>query len=218
MGVCLSCCPTMPRAKSYDEDAVLTAAMQAFRVHGYGALSIKQLEDCTGLKAGSIYNSFTDKAGLFEAALAHYTRKVVQGRIDTYLVPAQGLKGLRAMFMSLLREPDGGRHGCLLTNTAIEFGGDSRGREHAPGRRLLQSGLDLLRHAFEGVLRQAQATGELALDTDPATLALKLLALYQGILVLVRSGVAEDRGIKRLIDAEFHPLGPGAAIREPSAS
>lgn len=205
----------MPRTKSYDEDTVLCAAMEAFRVHGYGAVSIKQLEDSTGLKAGSIYNSFKDKAGLFEAALSHYNLKVVQGRIDTYLMPSQGLKGLRALFMSLLREPDGGRHGCLLTNTAIEFGGDSRGREHAPGRRQLQAGLDLLRHAFERVLQQALAASELALDADVATAALKLLALYQGVLVLVRSGVAEDRGIKRLIDAEFHLLMPGALARSP---
>lgn len=194
----------MARPRNYDEDAVLSAAMHAFRRHGYGPLSIKQLEDSTGLKAGSIYNSFGDKAGLFEAALAHYNDKVVQGRIDTHLQSGKGVPGLQALFLSLLKEPDGGRHGCLLTNTAIEFGGAVR--DEAPGRAHLQAGLERLRKAFARVLSEARAAGDLPPGIDIPTTALQLLTLYQGILVLVRSASVDDRSLRRLIGAEFRPL------------
>ena len=33
-----------------------------------------------------------------------------------------GIEGLRRLFLSLLREPDGGSSGCLITNSAVEFG------------------------------------------------------------------------------------------------
>lgn len=194
----------MARPRNFDEDTVLTAAMHAFRRHGYAPLSIKQLEDSTGLKGGSIYNSFGDKAGLFAAALAHYNEKVVQGLIDTFLQPAKGLRGLQDLFMSLLKEPDGGRHGCLLTNTAIEFGGQAC--DEAPGRAHLQAGLDRLRKAFARALTDAKATGEAPSGMDVATTALRLLSLYQGILVLVRSASVDDRSLRRLISAEFRPL------------
>ena len=74
----------MGRTRSYDEDAVLRGAMHAFRRKGYQAVSIRDLEEATGLKAGSIYNSFGDKAGLFDAAFAHYNQAVLQKRIDRY--------------------------------------------------------------------------------------------------------------------------------------
>ena len=194
----------MARPRNFDEDTVLTAAMHAFRRHGYGPLSIKQLEDSTGLKGGSIYNSFGDKAGLFAAALAHYNEKVVQGRIDTFLQPAKGLRGLQDLFMSLLKEPDGGRYGCLLTNTAIEFGGQAC--DEAPGRAHLQAGLDRLRKAFARALTDAKTTGDAPPGMDVTTTALRLLSLYQGILVLVRSASVDDRSLRRLIGAEFRPL------------
>lgn len=118
----------MGSSRSYDEDVVLTGAMHAFRRKGYLAVSVRDLEDATGLKMGSIYNSFGDKAGLFDAAFAHYTRVVLQRRIERHARPASGLRGLRDLFLSLLDEPDGGSHGCLITNSAVEFGGNGSHR------------------------------------------------------------------------------------------
>src|SRR5579859_4971466 len=112
----------MGRARGYDEDAVLTGAMHLFRLKGYQAVSIKELEEATGLASGSIYNSFGDKAGLFAAAFAYYNRAVLQGRIDRHAPPAAGLRGLRELFLTLLQEPRGESYGCLITNAAIEGG------------------------------------------------------------------------------------------------
>ena len=56
----------MGRSREFDESAVLTGAMHAFRRKGYAAVSIKDLEEATGLKGGSIYNSYGDKGGLLQ--------------------------------------------------------------------------------------------------------------------------------------------------------
>ena len=43
----------MVRNRSFREEEVLSAAMEAFRRNGYGGVSIKDLERATGLTSGS---------------------------------------------------------------------------------------------------------------------------------------------------------------------
>lgn len=185
----------MGRNRSYNEDAVLTGAMQAFRRKGYQALSIRDLEEATGLKAGSIYNSFKDKAGLFDAAFRHYNHTVLGGRIAQFAPASTGLKGLRDLFVSLLHEPDETSFGCLITNTAVELAGESA-PHHCVGE-----GLQVLTRTFSDRLIAAGYAGETAQNA-----AVRLLTLYQGILVLMRAG-HEKPALERLILDEFDNLG-----------
>jgi AcrR family transcriptional regulator len=189
----------MGRSRAYDADAVLTGAAHAFRRKGYSAVSIRDLEQATGLKAGSIYNSFGDKAGLFEAAFGHYNRAVLHRRIAEYSGASLGLSGLRALFISLLREPNGQSFGCLITNSAIEFGGEGS----CPAG--VREGLNALSDVFLERLSAARASGALRDDIDLTAAAQRLLALYQGILVLVRAG-HDKAAIERFINVEFDTL------------
>ena len=190
----------MARPRSFDGATVLRGAMHAFRRTGFAAASIKELEEATGLSAGSIYNSFGDKHGLFDAAFAHYVEAVLRQRIATHADPRLGLAGVRALFHTLLAEPRGERHGCLITNTAIEFGA-AEGKRHAA----VQRGFEILQAALVERLAQARASGVLAPAIAPAVAAVKLVALYQGVLVLVRSGF-DKRQLARAIDLEFDSL------------
>jgi TetR/AcrR family transcriptional regulator, transcriptional repressor for nem operon len=189
----------MGRTRDYDEDSVLTGAMHAFRRLGYAGASIRDLETATGLKSGSIYNSFGDKAGLFDAAFAHYNEAVLQRRIDKFAPAERGLGGLRKLFLTLLQEPDGANLGCLITNSAVELGGG--GKQH-PGVR---QGLHVLETTFLRRLTAARAEGALPAGFDAGATATRLLALYQGILVLVRAGQS-PAALKRLISQEFDLL------------
>ncbi len=163
----------MVRSRSYDEGQVLTGAMHAFRRSGYSGVSIPELEVATGLSAGSIYNSFGDK---------------------------RGMSGLRQLFLSLLREPDGETFGCLITNSAIEFGSDD-----AASEQTVLKGFEILQRLFVDRLAAAKAANRLRGDVDPNIEAVRLLALYQGVLVLIRGGY-EPRMIRRAIDLEFDNL------------
>lgn len=189
----------MGRARNYDEAAVLTAAMHVFRRQGYEGASIRDLEEATGLRAGSIYNSFGDKAGLFDAAFAHYNRTVLQRRIERFAAPRPGLGGLRKLFLSLLEEPGGGTFGCLITNSAVELCG--QGKRHP----CVVDGLRTLEETFAAGLAVAREKGTLRDDCDLAGAAAKLLALYQGVLVLVRAGYPAA-AMKKLINQEFDLL------------
>lgn len=170
------------RNREYDEDAVMTGAMHAFRRAGYGAMSIRDLESATGIRAGSLYHRYADKAGLFAAALDHYNETVLRRRITDYAPPGSGLSGLRRLFLTLTDEPEGHTYGCLITNSAIEFGGAG------PVPEAIRRGLDLLMQTFRDRLDEAGDAGRLALTTETGVMAGRLLALYQGVLVLLRAG------------------------------
>ncbi len=173
--------------------------MHAFRRKGYQAVSIRDLEAATGLKVGSIYHSFGDKAGLFDAAFAHYNRVVLRGRIERFARLEAGMDGLRALFISVLHEPNDESLGCLITNSAVELGGEER------PHRCTVEGLQVLTGTFAERLSLAQRRGTLRADVSPETTALRLLALYQGILVLIRAG-HDKQALENLIQDEFNQL------------
>lgn len=188
------------RSRSFDEAEVLAGAMHAFRRKGYFGVSIPELETATGLSAGSIYNSFKDKRGIFLAAFERYLQAVLDRRIAEFARPERQLSGLRQLFLSLLREPDGGTFGCLITNSAIEFGAD-RGIAEST----FLKGFAILERLFRERLAGAKSSGGLRAGVNPKAEAAKLLALYQGTLVLIRGGY-DQKMIRLAINSEFDNL------------
>ncbi len=168
----------MARPRAFDEDQVLTSAMHAFRHGGYARLTIADLERATGLRASSIYNAYGDKAGLFTRALRHYVDTFVGPRLEVHAGEAARLEDLEQLFVSILEPPydDGG--GCLVTNSAAEFGAGSMA---APAVRAAIETVE--RHVAKVLQRELGSAAE-----APA-----LVLLYQGLLVLSRAGLTDDR-------------------------
>lgn len=193
----------MGRRRIYDEQVVLSNVVHAFRRKGYRALSVRDMEEATSLSAGSLYHAYGDKAGLFDAAFRHYNKAVLQSRIDRYAPAEAGVDGLAELFRSLLHEPDGGRFGCLITNTAIEWGAEA---PH-PG---VSEGLAVLERTFTDRLT-GLAEGRWT-DDEIARHATRLVVFYQGVLVLVRSGY-DLFDVERMITAEFDELKRGIHVR-----
>jgi AcrR family transcriptional regulator len=184
----------MARPVEFDEKQALTSAMEIFRRRGFAGVSIKTLEKDTGVSSGSLYNSFGSKDQLFVRAINHYNAYVVANRIHRHLEADDPGAGLLSMFLSLLDEPDGGSAGCLLTNTAVEFAG-----EGGPVADSVTQGFELLLSAFEKVLLRI---GTIAGSRQGA---LKLLVLYQGLLVLIRHGHS-NQDLRAIIYAEINSI------------
>jgi TetR/AcrR family transcriptional repressor of nem operon len=180
----------MPRTREFEENAVLTAAMHAFRRDGYGGVSIQALAEATGLSSGSLYHAFGGKDAIFAQACAHYNRTVVRRRVRDHLESKPPGAGLRSLFLSLLHEPDGGASGCLVTNSAVEFGGGK-----SVARPYVRAGMRILEAGFRAVVDRFVAEhGCPPPYSNPRQarehIGLRLLVLYQGLLVLIRSGAS----------------------------
>lgn len=167
----------MGRNRSFDEDDVLDKAMHAFRRHGYAGISIKQLEEATGLSSGSLYNAYGDKDGVFAAALHHYVDRFVGGRVQAHAGPSAALEQLEGLFLTLFREPMTDGYGCLVTNSAVEFG--SAG---LPPEGDVTRAFDLIAAGVRAVLEREIGPAPAAAEAG------RLLLLYHGILVFSRAG------------------------------
>ena len=172
----------MARNRSFDEEEVLGRAMHAFRRHGYARISIKQLEEATGLTSGSLYNAYRDKEGLYRAALGHYIDSFVVARIAAHAGPNATLDDLEEFFLTLFRPPLTDGFGGMDSNAAMEFGSTGS----IAGESVTRT-LDLVDTAFHAVLAReiGPEAGRQAADC--------LALIYQGILLLSRAGRAGER-------------------------
>lgn len=180
----------MGRTRSFDESAVLTGAMMAFREHGFAGASVRDLERATGVSAGSLYNAFGDKDGLYRAAFEHYFKLV----IDPRLCAAETLEDLEAAFLALFEPPMTDGFGCLVINGVIEFGA----KASAPAADLITRGLNTVDQSLERVVQRA-------LGANAGHAARRLGLIYQGLLVLSRSGRPMDPFIPAIRE-EFERL------------
>ena len=62
----------MARTKDFDENEVLTKAMNLFWSRGYNATSMEDLVSGLGISRSSLYDTYTDKHTLFIKALENY--------------------------------------------------------------------------------------------------------------------------------------------------
>lgn len=184
----------MGRNRSFDETQVLESAMHAFRRHGYAGISIKQLEEATGLSSGSLYNAYGDKEGLFRAAMAFYVDGYVAGRIEAHAGPVATLEDLEQLFLTLFREPMTDGNGCLVVNSTMEFG-----TQGSPAEEAMARSFDLVTAGIHGVLRREIEPERSAAEAD------KLLLLYHGILVFSRAG-RFDEGFEDAVRSQFDIL------------
>jgi len=182
----------MARTRTFDRDAVLAAAGNAFRQHGYRDASIAELERATGLVSGSIYNAFGDKAGLFRAALEHYVHGFVRQRLAAFA--GAGLDELEQLYLSVLEPPLSDGFGCLVNNSIIEFG-------NAPGIASdgITETLALVREGIETVLLREVGPASAATET------MQLVLLYHGVLTLSRSGTSLE-AMRGAVQATFERL------------
>jgi TetR/AcrR family transcriptional regulator, transcriptional repressor for nem operon len=187
----------MGRKRTFDERHLLDALVQVFRKHGYAATSYSQLEKETGLQAGSLYNAFGSKEELFEKALEHYIDSIVRRNLALFVEPSAGLSGIKFLFLASLIEP----LGCLLTNSAIEFGGGPKSRFDSS----IAHGLNLLEEGFVRHIKKEQAHGHIDATVSAEELGAELLLKFQGLLVLSRFGRDADK-LRRAIEQMFAGL------------
>jgi TetR/AcrR family transcriptional repressor of nem operon len=179
----------MPRKKEFDEFEVLNRAMEIFWHKGYEATSIQDLVDEMGINRGSLYGTFTDKRALFLAAIQHYDRTVVSSVVVALHKPGSARKVIEDYIRGEVRRAleDSHRHGCFLTNSAVEVAykdvqaGDS-----------LKASLKRIEAAFYDALVAAKAQGELRTRRDLRALARFLSSSLQGLRVMARVNPDKD--------------------------
>ena len=179
----------MPWEKSFDVEEVIARAVKVFWEKGYERTSISELVEATGVPRQSLYNAVGCKRELFVKALLKYdieSRRAALGALESTGEP---LQAIQAVFEKAVDEVvDGEEHlGCLLINTALDLPAHDE-----EIRTVVTAGLRDFEAFFRRLVEHGQVRSEIPRTVDAAAAAKALCALYIGIQVMGRGGLASD--------------------------
>ena len=174
----------MGRKKSYDRDTLIGKAMEIFRDHGFAGTSTQILTDELGVNRFSFYAEFGSKQELFEIVLRRYDTEVVERNFGPLEAPTAGLNEIRRLleFFASASKGRGAGRGCLLCNTAVEFG-----PADPSGAGFVKRYFERISRAFCKALSNAQAEGEVCDSVVLRAEADFLTASTLGIFVMLRA-------------------------------
>jgi TetR/AcrR family transcriptional repressor of nem operon len=112
----------MARTKDFDENEVLTKAIQLFWHKGYNATSMQDLVDALGISRSSLYDTYSDKHTLFLKALESY-QKAGRERINEIVGQSVAAKETIIRLMELATNDlvsDKQQKGCFMVNAEVE--------------------------------------------------------------------------------------------------
>ena len=194
----------MARPREFDETVALRIAGETFWRRGYQATSINELEEATGLTAGSLYKAYGSKRNLFALCLEQYMKDDSYYAIlmRTYDRPLkQSLRGLFDTIIDSTSTKSPRPAGCLATNHFAELLNvePELGEDTADALAEMQKALKFR-------LKWAQEHDDLDESRDVGALASHLMVVIQGMLVISTS-TKDVAAMKQARDVALATLG-----------
>ena len=190
------------RPRGFDREVALRRAMEVFWERGYDGASMSDLTTAMGINSPSLYAAFGDKEALFRAAVELYGR--IEGSHTARALREQptAYAAIEAMLrdnIATYTDP-GLPNGCMVvlagatyaTRTASvrEFLAQARSRTTADIRARLDRGV---------------IDGDLAPETETASLAMLYSTVLYGLSIQARDGVSPDE-LSAAVDSALHTL------------
>jgi TetR/AcrR family transcriptional regulator, transcriptional repressor for nem operon len=185
------------RPREFDPAVAIEAAAKVFWDQGYHATSIEDLCDATGLLRGSLYGAFGDKKGMLLASIDQYAEKNLARLAESLTSSRTSREGLRNALLYYTRTATvlGSRHGCLVTNTALEMLPDDPDVAQRVERIFRQMASLLAAAVIRG-----QATGAFQTDLDERAVGNYLLCVIEGLRVLGKIKTYAEKDLAPIVD------------------
>ena len=184
------------RPLQFDPDIALEKAMRVFWSQGYDSTSLKDLLAATGLSKSSLYQEFDSKKSLFERSIDRYLDDLAREMLGSLGAAESGRQFIEDTFRGLVSEAgrSSARDGCMLWNTAVEFGQ----RDRAIAQRI-ERGIWRFAAVFAAAVERAQRDGDVDAARDPEALGMYLMSGMAGVRSLLKAGLDADN-VDNVID------------------
>lgn len=167
--------------------------MHQFWSKGYEHTSMQDLLTAMNLSKSSLYQAFGSKQRLFQRCLARYSDQFAaqlrQGLADA----PSGWRFIEDFLHSVLKDAGGAPRGCLVMNTASEFGQS----EPEVAQDVAQS-IGRFRALLQAAVERAQREGDIAPERDARILASYLVSSMSGLKTQAKAG-ADAETLKGII-------------------
>jgi len=171
----------MPRVKLFDENEVLSKAMNLFWKQGYSSTSVQDLVTHLGINRASIYDTYGDKEKLFFRAFEYYRKTNTEGIANFFDSETNVKQGFKRLFEMAIDESvrDSDNKGCFVVNTTTEL---------IPGDEkiynILKENRITFEHLFFEYLLKGESAGQFKKGKDLKSIAALLFTLYNGLKVV----------------------------------
>lgn len=191
----------MGRKREFDAEVALRQCMEVFWAKGYQTTCLDDLTATTGVKKQSLYGAFASKRALFLQALALYREESVARLEALAASDAPPLKQLQLIRDLILRGDETCR-GCLMLNTALEFGASDE-----EVRRETEAMYTETERILTQIIRRAQTEQQLTARHPADELAAYLTNVIRGAQVMAKSG-ADPEHTAAVVDTAFSLMAP----------
>ena len=174
----------MARTKDFDENEVLTRAMNLFWSRGYNAISMDELVTGLGISRSSLYGTYTDKHTLFMKALENYERvgfARVREIADRPGTAKETIKKLIEVFTEGLQNGKE-KKGCFMVNAGVELAPHDKAVNNLVCRNDQQ-----LEELFYQVIQKGKKNGEIKTRHETRRLARFMFNTVRGLQVTTKS-------------------------------
>ena len=174
----------MARTKDFDENEVLTKAIQLFWLKGYNGTSMQDLVDALGISRSSLYDTYTDKHTLFVKALESY-QSTGAGKIQEIIDHTTSAKETVKKLLELATDDllcDKQQKGCFMVNAEIEVA-----PHDAEVSTLVCKNDQQMENAFYLVIQKGKDSGEIKNQQDARALARFIFNTVKGMRVTAKS-------------------------------
>lgn len=189
--------PGRGRPREFDYDEVVERAVTLFRQRGFGATSIADLVEATGLTRGSLYKAFADKKSVYVAAFERYAAHG-QARIQAIAQgEGSGRDRIARLLAHYLEQSRGetGRLGCLVVATGLEA------TVVDPDVALLfEQALKHLERTLSALIETGIEDRSIRAGVNARAAAEALLCLLQGLRVVGKSDAHRDHLDQAMLD------------------
>lgn len=192
-------------------DRLTRAGRELFWRNGYSATGIQDITALAGVPKGSFYNHFESKEAFAVAIIEHYAAYLQQSwEAMLESAPQQPLAAIRHVFARMMahHERKSAHTGCLVGNLAAEIALSSE-----PCRAALHTAQKAWRDRLAGLIRQAQASGDIRGDLAAAELSGLAWDAWEGALLRMKLECSIEplhRCVELLFDHLFRPAAPAA--------
>ena len=176
--------------------------MRVFWMRGYDATSLEELLQAMGIAKSSFYQTFGSKPELFQRCLCQYRDMSAKQLQAAFATAPSAWDFLRTTLESVA---DGtsktlGRAGCLLMNTASEFG-----QRDPQVSGTLSEAMVRMEGIFLKAVERCIAEGSIPSSADPGSLALFLTTNLGGLKGMARAGASPD-AMRRVVNVVLSAL------------
>lgn len=188
------------KKKKFEDNEVVDKVTNLFWLKGFHATSMRDIQEVTDMRPGSIYATFGSKDELFKRSLIRYHQHGVDLLDKCYHSSSSPLLAIKdflnnVFFVDSNKSPS---NVCLLVKTVAELSEENH--------QLLKYSQTLLldmQARFEKIFEEAQQKGEVTTSLTSKKLAIYFQTQFMGLRCLKELDDSNDEYIKWIVDEMF---------------